>query len=195
AKEIKKIDPKHPVVMGVGEVSSLDLAKEHCPDIDVIGMIAYRGPGFGNLFRQVKQKFDIPVLMTEWGADSFNAFTREPDENSQADFLKFQWRDIERNAHSKKGVGNCLGGTLFEWNDEWWKGNENLPYTWSVQDTAAHWYNNSYHYDADVKERLNMNEEWWGVVGLNPKKTFHGNQERVPKKSYEVLKSLWTRKP
>jgi hypothetical protein len=194
ARDIKKIDPKHPVVMGVGEVASLDLAKEVCPNVDAIGMIAYRGPGFGNLFRQVKQKFDLPVVMTEWGADSFNAFTKEPDEDAQADFLKFQWRDIERNASPKKGAGNCLGGTLFEWTDEWWKGNENLPYTWSVHDTAAHWYNNSYHYDADVKERLNMNEEWWGIVSLNPKKMVSGNHERIPKKAYFVLKSLWTGK-
>jgi len=32
----------------------------------VIGMLAYRGPGFGNLFRQVKQKFDLPIVMIEW---------------------------------------------------------------------------------------------------------------------------------
>ncbi len=194
AREIKKIDSRHPVVMGVGEVASLEFAQAQCPDIDAIGMIAYRGSSFGNLFRQVKQKFDVPVILTEWGADSYNAFKRAPDEAAQAEFLKLQWQDIERNADPKKGVGNCLGGTLFEWNDEWWKGNENLPYTWTVQDTAAHWYNASYYYDAEVKERVNMNEEWWGVVSLDPKKETHGNNARIPKKSYFVLKSLWTKK-
>jgi beta-galactosidase len=194
AKDIKKIDSRHPVVMGVGEVTSLDLAKEECPDIDVLGVIAYRGSSFGNLFRQVKQKFDLPVVMIEWGADSFNAFSREPDEEAQAEFLKLQWQDIERNSRMKKGVGNCLGGTLFEWTDEWWKGNENLPYTWTVQDTAAHWYNASYYYDDQASDRLNMNEEWWGVVSLNPKKTVNGIHERIPKKSYSVLQSLWVKK-
>ena len=194
ARDIKKIDSRHPVVMGVGEVASLDLAKPVCPDIDALGMIAYRGPTFGNLFRQVKQKFDLPVVMIEWGADSYNAYRREPDEEDQAEFLKLQWQDIERNAAGKKGVGNCLGGTLFEWNDEWWKGNENLPYTWSVQETAAHWYNASYYYDAQAAEHLNMNEEWWGVVALDPTHKFKGMDGRVPKKSYFVLKGLWTKK-
>ncbi len=194
ARDIKKIDPKHPVVMNVGEVASLDIAKQNCPDIDVIGMIAYRGSGFGNLFRQVKQKFDLPVIMTEWGADSYNAQRDEPDEASQADFLKLEWQDIERNTYLKKGEMNCLGGTLFEWNDEWWKGNENLPNTWTIQDTTGHWGNASYYYDADVLGRQNMNEEWWGVVSLNPKNTMDGNNQRVPKKSYLTLKSIWTQK-
>ena len=132
--------------------------------------------------------------MTEWGADSFNAMSEEPDEDNQAKFLKFQWQDIERNADPKHGVGNCLGGTLFEWSDEWWKGNENLPHTWAVHDIAAHWYNNSYYYDADVSTRLNMNEEWWGIVSLDPKKLDNGNNERIPKKSYSELKSIWTKK-
>ena len=87
-----------------------------------------------------------------------------------------------------------MGGTLFEWNDEWWKGNENLPYTWSVQETAAHWHNASYYYDAEAAERLNMNEEWWGVVALDPAHKVKGMDGRVPKKSYFVLKDLWTGK-
>ena len=192
AKEIKKIDPKHPVVMGVGETASLGVAKEVCPDVDALGMIAYRGPGFGNLFRQIKDKFDIPVIMTEWGADSFNASTREPDETDQAEFLKLQWQDIERNSFGKKGVGNVLGGTLFEWTDEWWKGNENIPNTWSVQDEAGHWQNTSYHFDAYGAEKLNMNEEWWGVVKIDPKRRVGGINERQPKEAYATLKQLWS---
>ena len=193
AKEIKKIDPNHLVIMGVGETASLEVAKEVCPDVDALGMIAYRGPGFGNLFRQVKEKFDIPIVMTEWGADSYNAATREEDETNQADFLKLQWQDIERNTYGKKGAGNVLGVTLFEWTDEWWKGNENIPTTWSVQDTAGHWQNTSYHFDAYGADKLNMNEEWWGVVKLNPKRRAGGVNERIPKESYSVLKELWTK--
>lgn len=194
AKEIKKIDPKHPVAMGVGEVASLELAKPVCPDVDAIAMISYRGPGFGNLFRQVKQKFDIPVVMTEWGCDGFNASTQEPDEINQAEFLKLQWEDIERNMNPKKGVGNCLGGTFFEWIDEWWKGNENLPHTWTVHDEAGHWQNSSYYFDAYGVDKMNMNEEWWGVVAQNPSNKKAGYFERQPKQAYDILKDLWTRK-
>lgn len=192
AVEIKKIDPVHPVVMGVGETRSLEYAAQYAPDIDVIGMIAYRGPGFGNLFRQIQQKFDKPVVLTEFGADSYNAVTQKVDEDNQAEFLRLQWKDIERNADPKKGVGNCLGGTIFEWNDEWWKGNENLPHTWSVHETRGNWANASYHFDFGHPNNPNMNEEWWGVVGLDPDKTQGGLQQRVPKKAYRVLKELWT---
>jgi beta-galactosidase/beta-glucuronidase len=193
AKEIKKIDPKHPVIMGAGETSSLQLAQPVAPDIDVIGMIAYRGPSFGNLFRQVKQKFDKPVLMIEYGADSFNALKRAPDEKSQAQFLKEQWRDIARNSDPARG-GNCLGGVIFEWNDEWWKGNENLPHTWSVHEEAGHWANASYYYDAEVSDHMNMNEEWFGLVGLEPSGEENGIDKRVPKKAYAALQALWTKK-
>lgn len=193
AKEIKKLDPNRPVVMSVGETSSLDIAREAAPDVDVIGMIAYRGPGFGNLFRQVRDKFDLPVLMTEFGADSFNAATREPDEANQAEFLKLQCLDIQRNFAGNKGVGNAIGGTVFEWNDEWWKGNENIPHTWSVHDEGGHWQNTSYHFDAYGADKMNMNEEWWGIVSLDPKKKEAGVPSRVPKESYSVLKEIWSK--
>ena len=192
AKEIKTIDSKHPVVMGVGEVNSLDIAKAVCPDIDALGMIAYRGPGFGNLFRQVKEKFDLPVVMVEWGSDSYNAATRDEDEENQAEFLKSQWQDIERNAFGGNGAGNSLGGTLFEWTDEWWKSNENISTTWSVHDTAGHWQSTAYHFDAYGADKMNMNEEWWGIVKLDPKRRVGRVHKRVPKEAFSVLKELWS---
>ena len=194
AREVKKIDSRHPVVLSVGEVMSLDVAKAQCPDVDVIGMLAYRGPGFGNLFRQVKQKFDLPIVMIEWGCDSFNADTREPDEADQADYIKLQWNDIKRNsAFSPKGEKNCLGGTVFEWTDEWWKANPNISHTWSVHDEAGTWQNTSYTFDAYGADKMNMNEEWWGIVSLDAKKSEKGLNARAPKQSYNVLRSLWAK--
>ncbi len=93
----------------------------------------------------------------------------------------------------KNPKGNCIGGTLFEWHDEWWKGNENIPSTWSVHDEAGHWQNTSYHFDAYGADKLNMNEEWWGLVSLNPKKRTGTVHERLPKESYTVLKELWAK--
>lgn len=194
AKDVKKIDPNRPVVLGVGETKSLDIASQYCPDIDLIGMIAYRGPGFGSLFREVKQRFDLPVVMIEWGADSFNAVTKEPDELQQAEFISSQWKDIARNADPAKGVGNCVGGTLFEWNDEWWKNNPNVPHTWFVHDSAANWGNASYYFDWEVAGHQNMNEEWWGAVSLSPRKSRKGTDTREPKQSYDVLREHWTGK-
>src|SRR6185295_1059651 len=119
AREIKQIDPRHPIVMGVGETKSLELAAQHAPDVDILGLIAYRGPSFGNLFREVKQKMDKPVMLIEFGADRYNALTQLEEENYQAEFIKSQWREILKNSAGVGGARNCIGGTLFEWTDEW----------------------------------------------------------------------------
>jgi beta-glucuronidase len=120
--------------------------------------------------------------------------SKEPDEATQAQFIKLQWLDIERNADTRRGVGNSIGGTLFEWSDEWWKSNETLAHTWSVQDPVAHWSSGAFYSDFDVPGHMNMNEEWWGVVRLESKAGSGGPNQRVPKEVYAVLKSLWTRK-
>lgn len=194
AKEVKKIDPSRPVVMGIGEIKSLHIAAQETPDIDVLGLIAYRGATFGNLFRQVKQVYDKPVLMTEFGADRFNAYTREEDQVSQARFIELQWKDIERNSVVKTGSGNAIGGLVFEWSDEWWKGNEALAHTWSIHDQTAQWSHSAYYYDYEAPGRMNINEEWWGVVSVKPRpqEAVNGVDKRETTRAYQVLKSLWT---
>lgn len=191
AREVKKIDPIRPVVMGVGEVKSLKVANRVCSDVDILGMIVYRGPGFGNLFSQIKRRFDRPVLLIEWGADSFDVVNQKVVEDTQAQFLKFQWQDIMRNTAGSRGIGNCIGGTLFEWHDEWWKGNEHVPQTWNVHDKDGQFTNAAYYYDYDEPGRLNMNEEWYGIVRLVPKGGPKGIDRREPKEAYRVLKELW----
>lgn len=192
AREIKKIDPSRLVVIGMGEVKSIESFAQYAPDVDVIGMIAYRGNSFGNLFSYVKSRVDKPVVMIEWGADNWNAEKQKTDDKHQADFIEKQWLDIEKQADPARGAGNSLGGTIFEWTDEWWKSAETLPATWSVHDTTGSWASPSYFYDANVDGQQNMNEEWWGVVALNPEKKTDGLDTRVPKRAYHMLQYLWT---
>lgn len=198
AKEVRRIDPARPVIMGIGEVRSLDVAANLTPDIDILGVIAYRGATFGNLFRQVRQIYDKPVLMIEYGADRYNAYTREEDEDSQARFLELQWKDIERHSTVRSAQGNVLGGTLFEWTDEWWKGNENLVHTWSVHDTSSQWSNSSYYYDYEAPGHMNINEEWWGIIGVRSAQdktaTNSAPDRRIPKKGFFTLKDAWSQK-
>jgi hypothetical protein len=132
--------------------------------------------------------------MIEFGADAYNALSKEPDEENQGEFLKRQWQDIERNSNPKKGVGNSIGGTVFSFTDEWWKANENLPHTWTIHDTTGQWSSAAYYtdYNSEIPNHLNMNEEWWGVVSLSPRKAAGGNNDRIPRKGYHILKDLWT---
>jgi len=190
AKEIKKIDPNHPVALGNGELLGLDIANQYCPDIDIVACIIYRGKTFGNLFNSLKATFNRPIFLSEFGADSYDAYKDKEDQNMQALFLECQWQQIYQNLAGKEGAGNCIGGTVFEWSDEWWKHNEYDSSGWAIHDTSAGWSNPSYYFDIQAKDNKNMNEEWFGIVALSEEK-IDGLNRRIPRKSYYVLKQFW----
>ncbi len=191
AKIVKKVDSSRPVGFGNGELGSIKVAKECCPDLDFVGIIIYRGKSFGSLFRQLKEKFGKPCIMIEFGCDSYNATTQKADEDNQALFLKQLWTEIKNNTYAGKGEKNCLGGTIFEWNDEWWKHQMDNPAAWAVHNTEASWSNGSYYFDIHAPGGMNMNEEWFGIVSLSEKKDESGLDKRVPKKAYNMLGEMW----
>jgi hypothetical protein len=188
AREIKRIDSTHPVALGNGEVSMLHIASSICKNVDALAIISYRGKRFGNLFENLRYAFDLPILISEFGADSWDASKNQEAEEIQAEYLKLQWEDIFKNTVlCGNQRGNCIGGTLFEWTDEWWKHNEGYYPDWCVHNTQAGWSNGSYYFDIVTKDNLNMNEEWFGIVKLAEEKE-DGINKRVPKKSFYVLK-------
>ena len=191
AKIMKKVDPTRPVGFGNGELGTIEIAKECCLDLDFVGIIIYRGKSFGPLFRQLKEKFGKPCIMIEFGCDSYNAATQKPDENNQALFLKQLWTEIKNNTYMGKGEKNCLGATIFEWSDEWWKYQTDTPSTWQMHNTEASWSNGSYYFDIAAPGGMNMNEEWFGLVSFSDEKDENGLNKRVPKKAYSVLKKMW----
>lgn len=191
AAEIKRADPNHPVALGNGELRFLEFAAKSCPDIDLVACQIYRGKTFGNLFNSLKFTFDKPILISEFGADAYNAKTNEEDQNMQAFFLESQWRQIFSNVDgSPESPGNCIGGVMFEWNDEWWKHNEYDPGKWSAHDTESNWSKGEYYFDIEAPGGMNMNEEWFGIVALSPESE-EGINKRLPRKSYYVLRELF----
>lgn len=190
-KEIHKIDPNHPVALGNGELISLDVAAKFCPDVDIVACIIYRGRTFGNLFHSLKATFERPILLSEFGADSYDAYLNKEDQNMQAFFLESQWRQLYENlANNKKGAGNCIGGTTFEWTDEWWKHNPGDPEGWKTHHAEAGWSSGSYYFDIKAPGNMNMNEEHFGIVALS-EELEQGLHKRIPKKSYYVLREFW----
>jgi beta-galactosidase/beta-glucuronidase len=191
AREIHAIDPHHPVAMGNGELMTLDIASKYCPDVDIVATIIYRGKTFGNIFENLKNTFDKPLVCIEFGCDASDAYQGAEDQDVQANFLESQWADIYQNlANSKEGEGNCLGGTVFEWSDEWWKNKEYDMQSWSVHDTGSNWSNGAYFFDIKVEGNKNMNEEWFGIVALSEEKE-GGLNKRMPRKSYYVIREFW----
>jgi len=191
SREIHKIDPNHPVAMGNGELIGLDAANKYCQDVDIVACIIYRGKTFGNLFRSLRMTFDKPILLAEFGADAYDAYLKKEDQNMQAFFLESQWRQIYENlANNKEGEGNCIGGTMFEWSDEWWKHAPDNPDSWKAQDTESNWTNGSYYFDIKAESNKNMNEEWFGLVALSQEQEF-GMNKRIPRKAYYVVREFW----
>lgn len=191
AQEIHKIDPRHPVALGNGELVGLEYANKFAPDVDLVACIIYRGKTFGNLFGSLKATFDKPILLSEFGADAYDAYLNKDAENMQAFFLESQWRQIYENIYgNKEGVGNCLGGTMFEWSDEWWKHNPDDPSGWGMHDAEAGWSNGSYYFDIKASANKNMNEEYFGVVAI-AKDPRGGLDVRTPRKAYYVVREFW----
>ena len=183
----QKIAPNHPFTIVNGDLQYIDLIKEYCTDMDLLGVNAYRGTSFTNLWAEVDAKLDVPVLFFEFGADAYNSRTGEEDQKSQALYLKEQWREMYHKSWGNGEEGNAIGGFVFEWRDEWWKylQDERLD----IHDTNASWANGGYKYDY-VEGRNNMNEEWWGIAALGTANA-DGVYEAIPRMAYDVLSEVW----
>ncbi|MDD5194733.1 MAG: hypothetical protein PHQ96_03530 [Candidatus Omnitrophica bacterium] len=193
---IKNIDTIHPVALGSGEINFLRVAANYCKSIDALAIIFYRGKTFSNVFNSIRTLFDKPILISEFGCDSFDAFQEKDDEDVQAQYLLSQWKDLYANTIcSGNKEGNCLGGVMFEWTDEWWKHNEGYSEDWAVHNKEAGWSQGAYTFDNRAKDGLNMNEEWFGILSISEEVDAAGINKRVPKKAFSVLKAYFSSLP
>ena len=178
ARQIKTIDPEHPVAICSGDILFLDKFGKNCPDVDIFGTNAYRGNyGFGYLWRQVKQETGKPAFITEFGCPAYaEGKTSDEAEKLQAEYHRGSWDDIEYNMAFREGAGNSLGGVVFEWLDEWWK-----AYEPSMHDTKGL-------FTGPFPDGF-MHEEWLGLSG-------QGNGKVSPylrqlRQSYFMYKKKW----
>jgi beta-galactosidase len=184
---IKAIDREHPVAMANGDLQYIDIIAQEVKGLDVFGTNVYRGASFGDLFQVVKEKLNLPVMFTEFGADAWNARENREDQLSQARYLLAQWQEIYEQSAGKGGVGNAIGGMTFQWSDGWWKfGQEDRL---DQHDSNASWSNQAYGDDWTAGEN-NMNEEWWGVVAKGPADS-RGLFELYPRAAYYALQQVY----
>ncbi len=187
----KAIAPNHPFTIVNGDIQYIDLIAEYLKDMDLLGVNAYRGPSFTDLWSEVEKKLGLPVVFFEFGSDAFNARRFEEDQRSQALLLKDQWQEMYNKAYGKGEEGNSIGGFVFEWRDEWWKylQTEKLD----RQDTNASWSNQAYLFDW-AEGKNNMNEEWWGIAALGMPNA-DGVYEARPRMAYDVLSEAFAMDP
>jgi len=187
----KKMAPNLPFTIVNGDIQYIDLIAELMPDLELLGVNAYRGKSFTSLWADVDRKLDLPVLFFEFGSDAFNAKEFQEDQVAQAMLLKEQWKEMYNKAAGNGEEGNSIGGFVFEWRDEWWKylQIENLD----KQDTNASWANQGYLFDW-VDGKNNMNEEWFGITALGTPNA-DGVYTARPRAAYDVLSEIWHMDP
>ncbi len=185
AQLVKSLDPNHPVALSNGDLLFIDKAAKLCPDVDIFGANAYRGPhGMGDSFwKDAADEWGKPLLVSEFGCPAYHRRKPGPPaEMMQAEYLRWNWDDIERNLGGGPGVGNALGGVLFEWMDEWWKAGSPPTFDPAVHDTVGQFagpFPDGWSY-----------EEWYGIVGQGDGK--NSPYERQLRQAYFLFKDeLW----
>ena len=183
---IKAVDASVPVAICNGDLQFLDMIADKCKAIDVLGVNSYRGDSFDVLFRTVKEKINKPLVLTEFGADAFNAVTQQEAQQEQAEILLNNWQEIYLNAAGMGESGNCIGGFTFQFSDGWWKFGQTTRL--DVHDNHASWKNGGYKFDF-VPGENNMNEEWFGICAKGQPDS-KGLYQLMPRKAYAALSMI-----
>lgn len=90
-----------------------------------------------------------PLIITEFGVDAYGDGLPTENEHLQAEWVIHEWNQIKN---------NCLGGTVMEYCDEWWKCG--LPLT---HDLCG--------YYTDVQPDNFSHEEWYGIMAVEQSPT------------------------
>ncbi len=187
AKLMKSMDTSHPVAICNGDVLFIDIVAEECKDIDIYGTNTYRGVSFGDMFEVVKEKLNMPLMFTEFGADAFNAIKNAEDQKAQAYYMVGNWKEIYENAAGLGKAENSIGGFTFQFSDGWWKYGFDDRENADVHDTNASWSNGGYAIDLAAEGENNMNEEWFGICAKGQTDP-RGLYELYPRAAYYALK-------
>ncbi len=183
AIKMKSIDGSHPVAICNGDLLFSEIVAEECKDVDIYGTNMYRGESFGDAFERVKVELNMPIMLTEFGSDAYNAANNEEDQKMQAYFNLANWKEIYQNAAGLGKSGNSIGGFTFQFSDGWWKFGQtkNLD----IHDNNASWSNGGYYMDYAEGEN-NMNEEWFGICAKGQTDS-HGRYQLYPRAAYYAL--------
>lgn len=181
SRSIHEMDPDHPVGVCNATFRLLPAYAEYAPEVDIIGMNAYTGPyGFSTLWNRIKGSVGKPVLITEYGTDSYNQVKDREDEDFQALYHRRAWNDIMANSYWGNYSGNAIGGVVFCWLDKWWLSGTNKEH--DVQAGARR----------GSKPDGWIHDEWLGMCGQG-----NGTRSpflRRPRKAYYLYRDeLWNK--
>ncbi len=105
AIELKQIDNSHPIAICNGDLLFSEIIEKECKNVDILGINAYRGLTFTDLYSRVKKELIMPVILTEFGSDAYNTIANQEDQEYQAKVLLSNWKEIYNNADESIAEG------------------------------------------------------------------------------------------
>ena len=166
----------HPVSINNGNIynignSSLNADDPSLTYVDLWAANIYEY-NFNNSLNTYRSKTQKPIVFTEFGIDALDNRTGMEYEQTQAEFDSTNWQQII----SSSDV--CIGGTVFEFTDEWWK------------DTDPNSHNNG-GYSTSAHPDGYSNEEWWGLIRVTPDSNGDGMDDWQPRLVYYMFQRNW----
>ena len=172
---IRAADTTHPIITVYGEVPTVATI-DAMPQVDIWGINAYRGISFGDLFDVWAERSEKPMFLGEYGADAYNANTDAYDPASQAMAVRALTEEIAEHGSAFETNGVAVGGTIFEWSDEWWKDTSGSADEQDIGGIAP---------GGGPFPDSTFNEEWWGLVEV----------DRTPRAAYTALGEVFEALP
>ena len=178
----------HPVAGSLPDsdlINTISTYNAFVPSLDIWGVNVYRGNTFGTLFNDYEAVSRKPLVILEYGIDAYDNANKTEYENMgkayQSDYAKALWNEIAANSDV------CIGGSIAEYSDEWWKSRYSTDSNCTDIDPA---YHGTCGFDDTSQPDGYSNEEWWGIMkiaknGANPDIV-------TPRAVYYTLKELWT---
>ncbi len=123
-------------------------------------------------FQTYKSKSNKPLVITEFGIDALDDRIKQEYETTQAVVDSMNWSQI------LTASDVVIGGTVFEYTDEWWKAGNSYNHDYGGYVTGAHPDGYS-------------NEEWWGMIAVTPDVNGDGLDEWRPRQVYYMFKRNW----
>jgi hypothetical protein len=143
----------HPVCASNGDIANIGDPAVRASDayltyMDLWASNIYKmnlGPSFATYRTRTRK----PILVTEFGIDALDNRTKTEYEEVQALVDSMNWVQI------RAASDICVGATVFEFTDEWWKAGDPLNHDYGGYATTEHPDGYS-------------NEEWWGLIAVTP---------------------------
>lgn len=166
----------HPVCASNGDFWTIgDPAKrstdEYLTYMDLWGVNIYK-LNLSPSFAYYRTRTGKPVVITEFGIDALDNRTRTEYEGVQEIVDSLNWTQI------RSAADVCVGATVFEFTDEWWKAGD--P---SAHDAGG--YATTEHPDGY------SNEEWWGLIAVTPDADGDAADDWRPRSAFRMFQRVW----